>query len=73
MIDKKHLAPNGDRGEWRKSSYSNSAAGSCVEVKHGLDAVFVRDSKDRRAGQPIIGMPVGGWKALLNTITDSAR
>lgn len=72
MIDNNGLASAHGRGGWRKSSYSNSAGQSCVEVKHVLDAVLVRDSKDRRAGQPIIGMPTGGWTALLKTITDSA-
>ena len=72
MIDNNGLAAMHGRGGWRKSSYSNSAGQSCVEVKHGRDAVYVRDSKDRRAGQPIIGMPTGGWKALLKTIADSA-
>jgi Domain of unknown function (DUF397) len=73
LIDNNGLASTDDRGGWRKSSYSNSAAQSCVEISHGFDAVFVRDSKDRRTGQPIIGMPTGGWKALLKTIADSAR
>ena len=73
MIDKNGLAATDSRGEWRKSSYSNGAGGSCVEIKYDLDAVFVRDSKDRRAGQPIIGLSTGGWNALLDTITDSSR
>jgi hypothetical protein len=59
------------RGEWYKSSYSNGAGGSCVEVKHSYDTVFVRDSKDRRIDQPAIGMSTTGWNSFLNTITDS--
>lgn len=73
MIDKNGLASTDDRGGWLKSSYSNSAAQSCVEIKCGRDAVFVRDSKDRRAGQPIIGLPAGGWNLFLNAITGSVR
>lgn len=59
------------RGEWYKSSYSNGAGGSCVEVKHGCGTVFVRDSKDRRTDQPIIGMSSTGWNSFLSTITHS--
>ncbi len=57
------------RGEWYKSSFSNGAGGSCVEVKHDHDTVSVRDSKDRRVNQPIISMPAKGWHSFLNTIS----
>jgi uncharacterized protein DUF397 len=53
---------------WFKSSYSNSAGGSCVEVRFDLDVISVRDSKDRRASQPTIGMPSEGWNSFLTTI-----
>ena len=68
-MNKRGLAAIQDRDGWRKSSYSNSAGGSCVEIKRGLGAVFLRDSKDRRVGQPIIGVPPEGWNSLLNTIS----
>jgi hypothetical protein len=36
-----------DRPQWRKSSYSGSNGGACVEVARNLPgAVAVRDSKD---------------------------
>jgi Domain of unknown function (DUF397) len=36
-----------DRTQWRKSSYSGSNGGACVEVARNLPgAVAVRDSKD---------------------------
>jgi len=35
---------------WRKSSWSSGAANNCVEVALG-EAVGIRDSKDRTAGQ----------------------
>jgi hypothetical protein len=36
-----------DRVQWRKSSYSGSNGGGCVEVARNLPgAVAVRDSKD---------------------------
>jgi Domain of unknown function (DUF397) len=59
----------GDGNEWFVSSFSN-ASGGCVEVRfveHGV--VLVRDSKDRRASQPIVGVPSYGWVSLLKTIT----
>jgi Domain of unknown function (DUF397) len=38
---------NVDRAQWRKSSYSGSNGGACVEVARNLPgAVAVRDSKD---------------------------
>lgn len=54
--------------EWFKSSYSNAAA-SCVEVKFAVDAILVRDSKDRRSAQPIVGISAPGWNSFLNSIT----
>jgi uncharacterized protein DUF397 len=73
LTDKSGLASVQDRDGWRKSSYSNSAGGSCVEIGYGLSAVFLRDSKDRRVGQPIIGLPSTGWGSFLNAITGPAR
>jgi hypothetical protein len=35
-----------DRPQWRKSSYSGSNGGACVEVARNPGAVAVRDSKD---------------------------
>ncbi|MFJ8362240.1 DUF397 domain-containing protein [Streptomyces sp. NPDC093984] len=35
---------------WRKSSYSNSDGGACVEVADNLPLVPVRDSKDPARG-----------------------
>jgi Domain of unknown function (DUF397) len=56
-----------DRDGWFTSSYTN-ATGSCVEVKLGLDAVLVRDSKDRRAVRPIIAVPSASWVSFLDNI-----
>jgi hypothetical protein len=52
---------------WFKSSYSNSG-GSCVEVNLGADATLVRDSKDRRADQPVLCVSREGWSAFLNAV-----
>jgi hypothetical protein len=35
--------------DWRKSSYSGSNGGNCVEVGNG-DGVLVRDTTDRDGG-----------------------
>jgi len=53
---------------WHKSSYSNPS-GSCVEVSMTLDAVLVRDSKDRPVGHPVIGIPADGWATFLRSVT----
>jgi hypothetical protein len=72
LTNKGILASTQDQGGWRKSSYSNSAGGSCVEVKHDLYTIFVRDSKDRRIGQPIIGLRIEGWHSFIDSITGGA-
>ncbi|ALG08056.1 DUF397 domain-containing protein [Kibdelosporangium phytohabitans] len=54
---------------WYKSSFSNSAGGSCVEVKRDQGQFFVRDSKDKRADQPIIGVGSASWAAFLSTLS----
>ena len=66
MIEKDALGSACGRG-WFKSTYSGGASG-CVEVRFDTDLVFVRDSKDRRAGQPVVGVPSGEWASFLDTI-----
>ncbi|MFJ8394350.1 DUF397 domain-containing protein [Streptomyces sp. NPDC094144] len=49
---------------WRKSSYSGSQAGSCVEVLDGFTGgVPVRDSKDPHG--PALVLSTGGWTAFV--------
>lgn len=46
---------------WRKSSYSGSNGGGCVEVKRPVAAVVsVRDSKDPRG--PVLSFPAAAWR-----------
>ena len=52
---------------WFKSSYSNSG-GSCVEVNLRGDFTLVRDSKDRRAGQPVLSISREGWSSFVNAV-----
>ncbi|MCK1798398.1 DUF397 domain-containing protein [Streptomyces sp. XM4193] len=49
--------------EWRKSSYSGSENGDCVEVAQGSSAVSVRDSKNPRGGAVVFCATP--WAAFL--------
>lgn len=52
------------RAEWRKTSYSNSNGGNCVEVAGNLPGIVaVRDSKDP-SGPALIFTPAD-WSAFL--------
>jgi hypothetical protein len=49
---------------WRKSSYSNSNGGGCVEVARlPVPAVAVRDSKDPDG--PRLVLTPDGWQAFV--------
>lgn len=48
---------------WRKSSYSGSGNGGCVEVAVRPSEVAVRDSKD--AGGPTLEFPTTQWRRFL--------
>jgi hypothetical protein len=49
-----------DSAQWRKSSYSGSNGGGCVEVARNLPGIVaVRDSKDR--GGPALGFGPAAW------------
>ncbi|WP_230329145.1 DUF397 domain-containing protein [Nocardia aurantiaca] len=59
-----------DRREWRKSSYSGSNGGQCVEVAFSPAWVHIRDSKysgsaDRR---PTISVPSDSWTRVLEAV-----
>ncbi|QES48361.1 DUF397 domain-containing protein [Streptomyces venezuelae] len=52
---------------WRKSSYSNSESGSCVEVRDGhTAAVPVRDSKNPHG--PALLIPAAAWTAFVKAL-----
>ena len=53
---------------WRKSSYSGSNGGECVEVA-AARAVLVRDTADRSG--PMLTFTAEAWRAFTATITDS--
>ncbi|XTZ16939.1 DUF397 domain-containing protein [Micromonospora echinospora] len=49
---------------WRKSTYSSSNGGSCVEVADNLaGVVLVRDTKDRSGGT--LAFTLDSWRAFV--------
>ncbi|MEV5321746.1 DUF397 domain-containing protein [Streptomyces sp. NPDC052687] len=61
----RHLALNA--ATWRKSSYSNSDGGACLEVCGDFDAVVpVRDSKQMNG--PVIVFPAAGWDSFVSAV-----
>ncbi|WP_411079193.1 DUF397 domain-containing protein [Streptomyces sp. cmx-18-6] len=56
---------------WRKSSYSGSESGSCLEVQdHHPADVPVRDSKV--PGGPVLLIPAAGWSAFITAVRDGS-
>jgi hypothetical protein len=53
--------------DWRKSTYSDSNGGQCVETASSSDAILVRDTTDRDG--VVLGVPAETWRAF----TDSLR
>ncbi|MFC8495435.1 MULTISPECIES: DUF397 domain-containing protein [unclassified Streptomyces] len=53
---------------WRKSSYSNSDGGECVEVSDDFAplVVPVRDSKSPHG--PALVFPAGGWSSFVAAV-----
>ncbi|WP_405812112.1 DUF397 domain-containing protein [Streptomyces sp. NBC_01520] len=56
---------------WRKSSYSNSDGGACVEVSDAFtDAVPVRDSKCPHG--PALTFAADDWSSFVSAVKDGA-
>ncbi|MDX3180135.1 DUF397 domain-containing protein [Streptomyces sp. FT05W] len=56
---------------WRKSSYSNSDGGECVEVSDDFAAVVpVRDSKNPHG--PALVFAADGWSSFVSAVKDGA-
>jgi hypothetical protein len=51
---------------WRKSSYSGSNAGGCVETASGSGLVLVRDTTNREGGA--LAFSAAAWERFLGTI-----
>ncbi|WP_372669360.1 DUF397 domain-containing protein [Amycolatopsis kentuckyensis] len=56
------------RFEWKKSSFS-MAHGSCVETLLTPVKALVRDTKDRRPGQPTLEYSAPAWSALIRLVS----
>lgn len=53
--------------EWRKSSYSNTDGGECVEIATNLPAALpVRDSKNPHG--PALLLPRPAWTAFVTAL-----
>jgi Domain of unknown function (DUF397) len=70
MIAAGDAGVHSDRCRWITSSFSSSS-GACVEVGFASGSVLVRDSKDRRVGRPVIGLPPAGWAAFVCCLTQA--
>jgi hypothetical protein len=51
---------------WRKSSYSGSSGGDCVETASASGAVLVRDTTDR-AGVTLT-IPAAAWQTFVTEL-----
>jgi hypothetical protein len=58
-----------DRAGWRKSSYSGSGGGNCVEVAC-TGAVLIRDSKDPRG--PVLAFGPKDWQRFADRVKAGA-
>lgn len=53
---------------WRKSSYSGTNGGECVEVGAAGNSVAVRDSKDPHG--PVLAIEPCAWQAFTGQVKD---
>ncbi|MFE3885749.1 DUF397 domain-containing protein [Streptomyces lydicus] len=62
--------PELSAARWRKSSYSNTNGGSCVEVADDFPGglVPVRDSKNPHG--PALVIPATAWTSFVNSLKD---
>jgi len=52
---------------WRKSSYSQSTQGQCVEIGTGSGQIGIRDTKNRSQGH--LSVRTDAWKAFVTSVT----
>ena len=55
---------------WRKSSYTTSNGGNCVEVAGRESRVLVRDTKDRTG--PMLGFTPDAWHRFAERVKAGA-
>ncbi|MFB6538416.1 DUF397 domain-containing protein [Streptomyces noursei] len=60
-------SPELSTARWRKSSYSNSNGGNCVEISEDFPGIVpVRDSKTPDG--PALVIPTTAWTAFVQTL-----
>jgi hypothetical protein len=59
-----------DHLSWRKSSYSGSNGGNCIEVAATRDVVGVRDSKDPHG--PVLAFDFRDWRRFTSHVKETA-
>ena len=55
-----------DSAPWRKSSYSGTGGGSCVEAADLADSILVRDTTDR--GGVVLSISPDAWHRFTATL-----
>jgi hypothetical protein len=53
---------------WRKSTYSGSNGGGCVEVATLPDDIGVRDSTDPDPNRPVLRFGADTWREFLESV-----
>lgn len=55
--------------QWRKSTYSQSNGGSCVEVGHGQGKILVRDTTQAgEANRTTMPTTARAWQTFVNDL-----
>ena len=60
-----------DGRTWRKSSYSGSNGGNCIEISIGLGTVAIRDSNDSRG--PVLTVSGRHWQRFADQVKAAPR
>ncbi|MFF3815410.1 DUF397 domain-containing protein [Streptomyces bluensis] len=59
--------PELNSAHWRRSSYSNTNGGDCVEITEDFPGVVpVRDSKNPHG--PVLVVPAAAWDEFVNSL-----
>ncbi|MFF3765083.1 DUF397 domain-containing protein [Streptomyces sp. NPDC001922] len=63
--------PDLSTAHWRKSSYSNTNGGDCIEVADGLPGIVpVRDSKNPHG--PALVFSPASWTSFIDAVKEEA-
>ncbi len=57
--------------DWRKSTYSDSNGGQCVETARGNGVILVRDTTNRDAGT--LDFTAAAWREFTVSLKENAR